>query len=917
MIKRQDIIFEKVKEMCRKALDEGKTPGMTAQEIADLLSMDRGNVSKEMNLLASSGKLIKHEGRPVRFSEKNIYEEYHTGREVVEVPEAFRGIIGLNGSLKMQIKQVKAAMLYPPHGLHTLLNGPTGTGKTLFAHRMFEYAKRMNMLKAGGEFVTFNCAEYAENPQLIVSQIFGHKKGAFTGADRDKPGLIESADGGILFLDEIHRLPPEGQEMLFSLMDYGKYRRLGETERERKADVLIIGATTENLQDVLLKTFLRRMTAVIRLPALEERPLSERLEMIELFLLKEQKNFSMRIKISREAIIGLLLYECTGNIGQLKTDIQLLCARAFWEYKAGGKDEIEVSRQMMPIYIEQGFYKAQKSKNDLLRFLMQGEENYLFPAAENQEEEKQRTISRSFESYHYFHWNNDMENGQGNIKNYISSMIENERWQVYRKEALNKEILGRVYYAAEEVIKFAEMRLKRKFSDNIKLGFALHINTIVEGLDKKRDFGEDKLKQIMEEHPAEAKIAKIILRILEDELETAFQYSEIGYITMFLCADESERERKKIGVIVIAHGESTAESISNVVNQLLETTQCRAVNMPLEEEIEEVYKRVLKTAEQADEGRGVLLLVDMGSLNMFAERIRSETNIEIESLGMVSTLLALEAVRKSIMGQDSLTEVVRHLRKMVLFMAEGNKKAKPADIGEGNKVILVTCMSGMGAAKKIAEMVRAIIGIEFSDSITVCCVGKEGLDENGEFLGGYQERDILAVAGTADIPLKTAPYISVDEIVTGAGIERLEQAVSRYHTPDTVSEKERLVVDERILVIAVREFLEFLDAEKIVSIVLSGIYGYVGYFRLNEQTGKIVRYTIHTACMVERLFKKEILPYHDIEKFTEENYAEMQMIGEILRPVEETFQIEVPETEKAYLVELLGEEDERCSTGGM
>ncbi len=67
-----------------------------------------------------------------------------------------------------------------------------------------------------------------------MSLLFGYKKGAFTGAEYDAPGLVEEADEGVLFLDEIHRLPPKGQEILFSILDRGKFRRLGETNAERK-----------------------------------------------------------------------------------------------------------------------------------------------------------------------------------------------------------------------------------------------------------------------------------------------------------------------------------------------------------------------------------------------------------------------------------------------------------------------------------------------------------------------------------------------------------------------------------------------------------------------------------------------------------------------------------------------------------
>ncbi|NRX13523.1 transcriptional regulator with AAA-type ATPase domain [Clostridium beijerinckii] len=82
---------------------------------------------------------------------------------------------------------------------------------------MYQYSKYIKKLPEDAPFVVFNCADYANNPQLLLSYIFGHIKGAFTGADKEKEGIVEKADGGILFLDEIHRLPPEGQEMIFYL----------------------------------------------------------------------------------------------------------------------------------------------------------------------------------------------------------------------------------------------------------------------------------------------------------------------------------------------------------------------------------------------------------------------------------------------------------------------------------------------------------------------------------------------------------------------------------------------------------------------------------------------------------------------------------------------------------------------------
>ncbi len=189
--------------------------------------------------------------------------------ETIEDAIGLDQLVGYDGSLQIPIQQAKAAMLYPSGGLHVLLLGETGVGKSLFAEALYHFSKKANVLKSTAPFIRFNCADYADNPQLVMSHIFGVKKGAYTGADHDRTGLIKQADKGILFLDEIHRLSPQGQEMLFTYIDKGIFRKLGETEHEEKAQVRIIAATTEDPQSCLLKTFTRRIPMTIMLPSLK------------------------------------------------------------------------------------------------------------------------------------------------------------------------------------------------------------------------------------------------------------------------------------------------------------------------------------------------------------------------------------------------------------------------------------------------------------------------------------------------------------------------------------------------------------------------------------------------------------------------------------------------------------------------
>ena len=327
-----------------------KSIGVDALEIEEKLGIVRNNASTFLNELWKDGKLIKIEGRPVRFVSARNFSKYIksgeakiTSDDLIKIisseknselkEDPFNLLVGYNASIKSQINQAKAAIMYPPNGLHTLILGESGVGKTTFANSMYNYAL-INKKKSAKDFpfVSFNCSVYFNNPQLLLSQLFGHVKGAFTGADSEKCGLVEKADGGILFLDEIHRLPPDGQEMLFSLIDRGEYHRLGETQNTKKSNVLIIAATTENPDNVLLTTFLRRIPVVIKLPSLKERDIGERIEIIEKLFYEESIRLKMPLKISSRVLKCLSVYEFKGNIGQLNSEVKLLCAKTFLQH---------------------------------------------------------------------------------------------------------------------------------------------------------------------------------------------------------------------------------------------------------------------------------------------------------------------------------------------------------------------------------------------------------------------------------------------------------------------------------------------------------------------------------------------------------------------------------------------------------
>ncbi len=277
--RRKKMLLEDLKDILTK------NPNMSERKITDLMiergyNISRNIVARNMKDLLEDTESKNDDNKDIEKS-SNTFKEYIKREEKTEEDESgFKKLIGYRGSLKNKIDLAKAAILYPPNGLHTLIYGGTGVGKSELAECMYEFAVANNVKSKDAPFIIFNCADYAENPNLLISQLFGVVKGAYTGANSDREGLVEKANGGVLFLDEIHRLPPEGQEILFYLIDKGKYRKLGETNTERNVNVLILAATTENPESNLLLTFRRRIPMLIELPKLTDRPLSEKLEII-------------------------------------------------------------------------------------------------------------------------------------------------------------------------------------------------------------------------------------------------------------------------------------------------------------------------------------------------------------------------------------------------------------------------------------------------------------------------------------------------------------------------------------------------------------------------------------------------------------------------------------------------------------
>jgi len=239
---------------------------------------------------------------------------------------ASKAIAGMIGSSDVMQDLYNRIHKVAPTAATVLIHGETGTGKELVARALHEESQRNNHL-----MISVNCAAIPET--LIESELFGHEKGAFTGAASNREGLVAAADGGTLFLDEIGELPLEAQARLLRVLQEGEVRPLGSVE-SRKVDVRLVAATHRDLRKLAKEgkfredLYFRINVVQLTLPPLRERG-RDIINIAESLLQRYCTQFGKpQLKLAPDAVDAIMAYAWPGNVRELENAMQravILC----------------------------------------------------------------------------------------------------------------------------------------------------------------------------------------------------------------------------------------------------------------------------------------------------------------------------------------------------------------------------------------------------------------------------------------------------------------------------------------------------------------------------------------------------------------------------------------------------------------
>jgi sigma-54 dependent transcriptional regulator of gfr operon len=862
-------VKDKVYISLQECLNESEK--IPTSQIADNLHLSRQIVTHYLNQLFDEEKVKKTDTRPTYWY---IEKEEQSASVEEELDSAvFDSMIGATGSHKKIVEMCKASVSYPPHGLPILIIGESGVGKSYIAKLIYNHALQTGNIDKKAPFVVLNCADYANNPELLSATLLGYKKGSFTGADSDKTGLLQEADGGYLFLDEVHRLSFENQEKLFVFMDTGKYRPLGDS-KWRHSNVRFIFATTENPQEVLLETFRRRITLQISIPNITERPLQERIELIETFYKEEAEKIKKNLTISSGAVKMLCFSKFPGNIGRLRNLIQVSCAEAY--FKHGKEDNLLISEAEL-IHaggdIPVNTTEFQTERNMEISIIWNQPKEYIH---QEYYDEYHIEIINLFHKIETASWSQ------------IDQLYLNFRAILRKISPTHNNLTEQRFFT--QICKDILIRYGVKMNDSCgKELYILYTTFNQMRIDKEQEW---KLKAYFEQScPRAFYVAnRIIIELkkyelhLEDNLSFLFALAIHEYIS----------ESLELNGLIAAHGDTTASSIAKVVNQACGTFIMEGIDMPMDTTLDQTVEKVQNYLLHSAKGKGLILLVDTGSLSSMYSKIKNNLSGDLLIINNVSTAIALDVGLK-MLGHGSFEQIVESTKRINSFdvqFFEGLSK---------NKNILISCMSGVGIAEKIQEIMKKTLGDCGLDFVTM--EYKELLDLLNEDESKNFDQTLMILTTSPLHDGISTPWLSVYDILDGHGEENLWNALRSVVTPEQFealkNEFVRFFTIEGIV-----SRLQFLNPTVVIQDVETILHRYQDYYKM-EMSGHIrLNLYMHIAFMFERLMTADDID--DEEEPTNPSQKEFYRISKIVfQDVEKKYRIHLDNYELSILYELL------------
>ncbi|RKD30527.1 PRD domain-containing protein [Thermohalobacter berrensis] len=348
---------------------------------------------------------------------------------------------------------------------------------------------------------------------------------------------------------------------------------------------------------------------------------------------------------------------------------------------------------------------------------------------------------------------------------------------------------------------------------------------------------------------------------------------------------------RKVGILIIAHGASTATSIANVCNRLLNSDFVKAIDMPLDKDVNETYEKARDMVKVIDKGKGVIILVDMGSLKSFGKKITEETGIMTRTIDKVSTPIVLEVLRRVMYKNESIDEIY--------ISITGQKNEEP--YCEKTKAIITVCSTGKATSLMLKNMLSNILQEIGNNQIKIIPVNYMSIEKNSkEYLDICKKYHIIACVGNVK-PNINVPFFSLDQIIKKESRYQLYRFIENQLIDENVKCKNSSYQDAKEML---EEFSLYINPKKAINYIREFVED-LNFYELKDNESLKTNLAVHIGFMIERIITGKRAVFEEIELFKKKHKEQFRKIRESIKILEEAYKLRVYDDEICYILQVI------------
>ena len=449
------------------------------------------------------------------------------------------------------------------------------------------------------------------------------------------------------------------------------------------------------------------------------------------------------------------------------------------------------------------------------------------------------------------------------------------------------------------------------FQINFIYALSLHISAYLrreaQGEEAETLESNSGIRELVTKHPKEYQVALKIRELIANKYQVTLPADEMDYLTLLVVSLKENYHEGKIGVVVAAHGDTTASSMVQVAIQLFGNHNIVAVDMPLDMAPRVAYQKIIEAAGTIQYSSGLILLVDMGSLLTFGEELSNDLKVEVKTLDMVTTSLVLETSRKTDLLDADIESLYQSLLK---FNGYGQRpvdikanmvQKKQKNMESTEKAIVAICASGKGAAERMKSLILENLEDIETKHLSVIPISVLNMKERiNEIQKEYQ---LLAITGIVD-PRINVPFYSLDSLLTGEAIHSIRELLVNdtlvsKHQPRTKEQTQQLCLDY------LSDYYTFINPQKVLPVCWQFTESIFEKVLRKPVTDYLpfVNVISHMAGTLERELRNDPLSIDDTLLKEAQGTKLYQLIEFEKKEIDQAFNLTISEGEVFYIYE--------------